>query len=219
MPPEDHKQQLVDRFYPSDILTPLSERYEFDPTNEQIQHFLSKAIKAVTREEKPLELRSVTKADRKHLQNALASLEKMESSLRNVSSPWGYTDINDALSRHIEGAELRYKNPLKTILLERDYIETSVEILRKMLEANLMGRELKAGRPQNKALQEAVYYLHLIWTDLLSNPFTLDYHKGTALTPSFEFIRDMLSPLIITTDAEIMTAMRYIIAENNTHKI
>lgn len=75
---------------------------------------------------------------------------------------------------------------------------------------------LPEGREPDYPLVGLVRRLAYIWEELLDKKFTIDYHKGSGLTPAFEFV-SLLVPKIVPTvrEQDIVNAMRTIVAELN----
>ncbi|RAN36441.1 hypothetical protein [Hyphomonas pacifica] len=72
------------------------------------------------------------------------------------------------------------------------------------------------GRKPNHTLESLVRRLAYVWEELLDQKFTIDYHKGSGLTPAFEFVRLVVERIIPDiSETEIVTAMRTIVAERN----
>ena len=72
------------------------------------------------------------------------------------------------------------------------------------------------GRKRNYPVENFVRRAHYIWVKMLGRPFTVDYHKGSGLTPAFDFVYYLLHHLDDNIPENgIVTAMRKVIAENN----
>ncbi|KCZ62142.1 hypothetical protein L53_12920 [Hyphomonas sp. L-53-1-40] len=72
------------------------------------------------------------------------------------------------------------------------------------------------GRKPNHTLESLVRRLAYVWEELLDQKFTIDYHKGSGLTPAFEFVRLVLERIIPDIgETEIVTAMRTIVSKLN----
>lgn len=72
------------------------------------------------------------------------------------------------------------------------------------------------GRKPDYTLVSMVRRLAYVWTDLLGQKFSIDYHKGSGLTPAFEFVRLIVERLVPDIrETEIVTAMRTIVSELN----
>ena len=213
-----NKETLLNLYYPPEVLTALSKRYAFDPANIEFKHFLGKAVLAVKRDEGVTANSEENRANQKALKSALIQLDKLSELLGNELNLDGYIFLGDLLKHYVEDAELSHPNPLGLVVSENAAIDTTLNLLRNRIETQLNQSKLKPGRPRKEGLQIFASYMRLIWVDILERPFTLDYHKGSGTTPAFEFVRDMAAPLVSVTDTEIVGAMRYVIAENNTHK-
>ena len=72
------------------------------------------------------------------------------------------------------------------------------------------------GRKSDCLLLGLVRRLAYVWTELLMQKFSIDYHKGSGLTPAFQFVRLIVQRVIPDIrETEIVTAMRTIVAERN----
>lgn len=72
------------------------------------------------------------------------------------------------------------------------------------------------GRKRNQPLESLVRRLAYVWEQLLDQKFTIDYHKGSGLTPDFEFVSLVVERIIPEVgETEIVTAMRTIVSELN----
>lgn len=70
------------------------------------------------------------------------------------------------------------------------------------------------GRKKNYAIGNFARRAAYVWTDMLGRPFTVDYHKGSGLTPAFEFVQSLVKRLDPTvSDTAIITGMRTHIAQ------
>ncbi|MEZ5997544.1 MAG: hypothetical protein R3B98_02490 [Hyphomonas sp.] len=72
------------------------------------------------------------------------------------------------------------------------------------------------GRKPDYPLLGLVRRLAFIWTELLKQKFSIDYHKGSGLTPAFQFVSLVVRKAVPDIrEAEIVTAMRTIVSELN----
>lgn len=72
------------------------------------------------------------------------------------------------------------------------------------------------GRKPDYPLLGMVRRLAYVWTELLKQKFSIDYHKGSGLTPAFQFVSLVVQKVIPDLrDTEIVTAMRTIVSELN----
>lgn len=72
------------------------------------------------------------------------------------------------------------------------------------------------GRKPDYPLASLVRRLAYVWTELLDQKFSIDYHKGSGLTPAFEFVYLIVQRIVPDVrETEIVTAMRTIVAELN----
>ena len=72
------------------------------------------------------------------------------------------------------------------------------------------------GRKADNPLLSLVRRLAYVWTELLKQKFTIDYHKGSGLTPTFQFVKLIVQRIIPDIrETEIVTAMRTIVSELN----
>ena len=73
------------------------------------------------------------------------------------------------------------------------------------------GKEIYSSKPGpkvDKALETLVRRAMDYWIFNLGRKFTIDHHKGTGTTKSFEFVRTLASQLGDISDTEIVTAIR-----------
>ena len=72
------------------------------------------------------------------------------------------------------------------------------------------------GRKPDYPLVSLVRRLAYVWTELLSQKFSIDYHKGSGLTPAFQFVSLVVRKVVPDLrETEIVTAMRTIVSELN----
>jgi hypothetical protein len=72
------------------------------------------------------------------------------------------------------------------------------------------------GRKPDYPLLGLVRRLAYVWTELLKQKFSIDYHKGSGLTPAFQFVSLIVRRVIPDIrETEIVTAMRTIVSELN----
>ncbi|KCZ47207.1 hypothetical protein [Hyphomonas pacifica] len=72
------------------------------------------------------------------------------------------------------------------------------------------------GRKPDYPLVSLVRRLAYVWTELLKQKFSIDYHKGSGLTPAFQFVNLIVQRVIPDVrETEIVTAMRTIVSERN----
>lgn len=68
------------------------------------------------------------------------------------------------------------------------------------------------GRPIDAGLELLVRRAADIWVFKMERRFSVDYHKGSGLTPTFEFIQALIKPLTDMQENKIITQMRKEIA-------
>ncbi|MAN45351.1 MAG: hypothetical protein GYB49_16165 [Alphaproteobacteria bacterium] len=72
------------------------------------------------------------------------------------------------------------------------------------------------GRKPDYPLLGLVRRLSYVWIELLKQKFSIDYHKGSGLTPTFQFVKLIVQRIIPDIrETEIVTAMRTIVSELN----
>ena len=72
------------------------------------------------------------------------------------------------------------------------------------------------GRKPDYPLVSLVRRLAYVWTELLKQKFSIDYHKGSGLTPAFQFVNLIVQRVIPDVrETEIVTAMRTIVSERH----
>ena len=72
------------------------------------------------------------------------------------------------------------------------------------------------GRKPDYPLLGLVRRLAYVWTDLLKQKFSIDYHKGSGLTSAFQFVSLVVRGVVPDIrETEIVTAMRTIVSELN----
>ncbi len=206
-------QKLLTQYYPDTVLAGLASRYEFNVDDTKIRHLLGRALSALYRNGTAKEARETAKANRKHFKQALDHLKQLEASLEQVEGLGSYIFLDDILKRYEPSAKIQTDNPTATSKLEGEFLNTSLSVLRSVLEDNLEWLHDKGGRPRNKGLQGFTEYMWMLWAGELGRPFTLDYHKGSGTSQAFQFVDDMLAPAYDATESEIITAMRYVIAK------
>lgn len=72
------------------------------------------------------------------------------------------------------------------------------------------------GRKADNPLLSLVRRLAFVWTELLKQKFSIDYHKGSGLTPAFAFVSLFVCRIVPDVrEEQIVTAMRKIVSELN----
>ena len=72
------------------------------------------------------------------------------------------------------------------------------------------------GRKPDCPLLGLVRRLAYVWTELLNQKFSIDYHKGSGLTNAFQFVSLVVQRIVPgIRDTEIVTTMRTIVSELN----
>ena len=211
-------QEFLINNYPAEHLKEFADTYEVDTDDVQIQHILGRALSALERHPLRQGEDDRNRREKYHIKKALGHLARLEASTQNIESIGGPVFLNDILKRYDRRAEITKADGFSPFKDERELVETSVSLLRKSLQNKLEGAKLPMGRPGNVGLEKCIDYLWHVWNGKLRRPFTLDYHQGSAMTPAFDFVKDFLKPVSDFTDAEIMTAMRTVIAKTGTHR-
>tara|TARA_R100000005_G_scaffold91812_1_gene64561 strand:+ start:1503 stop:2147 length:645 start_codon:yes stop_codon:yes gene_type:complete len=206
-------QKLLLEHYPVPVIEELGSQYGFNANDTKIRHLLGKALSALYRNSMAKEAREIAKANRAHLKKALDHLERLESSVQKIEGLDSYIFLDDILKRYEPTAKIQTDNPIATSKLEREFLDSSLAVVRKVLQDNLEALMNKGGRPRNKGLQGFTEYMWMLWADELGRPFTLDYHRGSGTSQAFQFVNDMLAPAYDATESEIINAMRYVIAK------
>lgn len=211
-------QKLLASNYPAERLKELGDTYGVDTEDTQIRHILGRALSAL--EQYPLRqgAEDRNRQEKYHIKKALGHLARLEGSIQSIESIGGFLFLDNVLKLYDRRAEVRTANPLSLMRDERQFLEKSVSLFRKSLENKLESAKLPLGRPGNVGLEKCAEYLWQFWEIDLGRPFTLDYHQGAAMTPAFDFVKYFLEPVCDFTDAEIMTAMRSVIAKTGTHR-
>lgn len=76
------------------------------------------------------------------------------------------------------------------------------------------------GRKKKYAVENFARRAAYIWTDMLGQAFTIDYHEGAGLTRAFEFVKALLNRLDASVpDRAIITGMRATIAKNREFEL
>lgn len=101
------------------------------------------------------------------------------------------------LTEHQRHVEAHYRELLRL-----------TELLKATLARRLGVSKRKPGPKPDFALRHFIIGCSELWTRQLDRKFTIDYHKGSGLTPAFAFVEALLKPLDKVSKREIITAMR-----------
>lgn len=217
--PMSRPEQLLDQYFPEEVLLPLAEKYDFAPANPAIRHFLGRAVSSFTRHAETPKNMEQRRTQKKELEKALRHFERMERALMATDVWDGFVPLqNLPLIFRLPRLSPAHPKHLEYLKLEREFLEKGLPMFRKWLSLKIAETSGEAGRPRNVGLQRFTEYMELIWSDELGRHFTVDYHKGSGTTLAFEFVRDMISPVASPTDSEIISAMRFVISEFGAHK-
>lgn len=211
-------QEFLSSNYLADHLKEFGDTYEIDTEDAQIRHILGRALEALERHPVRQGEDDRNRQEKYHIKKALGQLTRLEGSIQNIESIGGPIFLNNILKLYDRRAEITKADGFSPFKDERELLETSISLFRKSLQNKLESSKLPMGRPGNVGLEKCIDYLWHVWNGKLGRPFTLDYHQGSAMTPAFDFVKDFLKPVGDFTDAEIMTAMRTIIAKTGTHR-
>ncbi|HCE25245.1 MAG TPA: hypothetical protein DF282_22425 [Hyphomonas sp.] len=211
-------QEFLISNYPAERLKEYGYTYEVDTEDAQIRHLFGRALIALEQYPVRQSEEERNRQEKYHIKKALDQLTRLEASIQNIESIGGHIFLDDIMKLYDRRAKITTNNPLSLMRDEREFLETSASLFRTSLQKKLERAKLPRGRPGNVGLEKCIDYLWHVWEGSLGRPFTLDYHQGAAMTPAFDFVKDFLMPVSDFTDAEIMTAMRTVIAKTSTHR-
>ena len=210
-------RRIAERVYGQQFLSELKERFGFDALEperaEQLRDIAFRYI-VFRREENQPEYRKRRQREYLKLQkvteNYLVLLKQQEK--RDIAS-----DLNLVASINSKWDDLRdyprLMNPGRHNA--RAYVHTLLRLLELTKATAAWHAQKMASRSGRRAylgLHELARKAAEFWIEVLHQPFTLDYHKGSGFTRAFEFVKALVTPLDDVTDKQIVTAMRAQIA-------
>lgn len=74
----------------------------------------------------------------------------------------------------------------------------------------------RGGRPKNFGLEDLTRLAADFWIGELGRRFRIDYHQGAGVTPAFEFIKALVTPIDDVSDKQIVSAIRAEIARRRS---
>ena len=91
-----------------------------------------------------------------------------------------------------------------------------LSLLEHATELALDNSTVPKGRKPDYPLLGLIRRLAYVWAELLKQKFSIDYHKGSGLTPAFQFVSLVVQKIVPDVrEEQIVTAMRSIVKELN----
>lgn len=207
-----------------EFVAQLSEQFAFSLDHEPVLRELTALLRRYPLDKRVLNSNSDEKALRKRYQNLAAETERFRALLSSSEFEDLETDLYFA-ALHENDRDVNPDIPVISGSEGRKgsaYLADLDHLLSLLLIAADSGSERFApgtGRKRNYSLENTVRRIAYFWSDTLNRRFTLDYHKGSGLTPAHDFVKTIfakLDPEI--TENELVTVMRRIVSERNASK-
>lgn len=216
-----NNQENAENVYSDEFLRQLGAKFDFDACAEEYAHEIRDIGERYFRD---LNIFS-DQGDRKEYREQFKRLKKQITNFAEFLTQPEYADIETDM--YFAALRLREPAPktdfpqLTDFQLTRGapYLAELIRLLRLLDNAAEKGIEDFAperGRKRNYPVENFTRRAHYIWAKMLGRPFTVDYHKGSGLTPAFDFVYYLLHHIDDNIPENgIVTAMRKVIADNN----
>ena len=207
---------------PDSILDDIARQLELGPFAADVRNELRIAVRRYALDQKIFgtyknELKSVGadyKALKKKVSDFRAFLEQLEYSDLSSDLYWAALHKNEPAPKtdfpEVADFERTRGEPY---LLE---LKRLLSLLEDATDIALDNSAVPKGRKPDYPLLGLVRRLAYVWTELLKQKFSIDYHKGSGLTSAFQFVSLIVRRVIPDVrETEIVTAMRKIVSELN----
>ncbi len=216
-----NKQSNTEDAYSDEFLRQFGAKFDFDACAEEYAHEIRDIGERYFRD---LNIFS-DQGDKRKYREEFKRLKKQINNFAEFLTQPEYADIETDM--YFAALRLREPAPktefpqLTEFQLTRGapYLAELIRLLNLLDNAADKGIEdfaAERGRKRNYPVENFVRRAHYIWAEMLGRPFTVDYHKGSGLTPAYDFVKYLLHHLDDNIPENgIVTAMRKIIADNN----
>ena len=207
---------------PDSDLNDIASQLELEPFTENVRNELRVAARRYTLDQKVF---GSYEARRKSVAEDYKPLKKKVSDFRAFLERPEYVDLASDLYL----AALHKNEPVPKMGfpdisdLERTRGEPYLLELKRLMslledatDIALDKSAVPKGRKPDYPLLGLIRRLAYVWTELLEQKFSIDYHKGSGITPAFQFVSLVVQRVVPDIrETEIVTAMRTIVAELN----
>ena len=215
---------IAEKAYSDEFLSQLSAKFEFDACTEEYTREIRDIGERYFRDLKIFN----NKEDQQRNRERYKRLKKQITNFAEFLTRPEYIDIESDMYF----AALRLREPAPETEFPQltefqktrgaPYLAEFVRLLRLLDNAADAGIESFAperGRKRNYPVENFVRRSHYVWSNMLGRPFTVDYHKGSGVTPAFKFVKTLFHEIDDKIpEKTIITAMRKLIADNNENK-
>ena len=213
-----NKQSNTENAYSNEFLRQLGAKFDFNASVEEYAREINDIGERYFRD------LSIFKdyGDRRECREQYKRLKKKITNFAEFLAKPEYTDIETDM--YFAALRLREPAPKTEFpqLTEHQkkrgapYFAELIRLLDNAADKGLEDFAPERGRKRNYPVENFTRRAHYIWAEMLGRPFTVDYHKGSGLTPAFDFVKYLLHHLDDDIPENgIVTAMRKVIAENN----
>jgi hypothetical protein len=217
-------QENARRVFSAEFLKQLGEKFGFDGTKPQIVDSVRNIAEgyfiALNRAQKT----NFRKAARREYLQLIKDTDKFRKILENAKADGIDDDMELFAQLHarqeMSGASEYSQFPdTKNTLRKYDALIAHLNLLILTAQQENQNFSTKPGPKIDEALAALVRRAGNFWIFNLGRKFTIDHHKGTGTTKSFEFIKTLSAQLSDIPDTHIVTAMRADKSARRTTKI
>lgn len=208
--------------FPESDLDDIARLLELEPFTEDIRNELRVAARRYTLDQKVF---GSYEASRKSVAEDYKPLKKKVSDFRAFLERPEYVDLASdiylaALHKNEPAPETDFPEMAdfertrgEPYLLE---LKRLLSLLEHATELALDSSTVPKGRKPDYPLLGLIRRLAYVWAELLKQKFSIDYHKGSGLTPAFQFVSLVVQKTVPDVrEEQIVTAMRSIVKELN----
>lgn len=212
--------EISKNIFSPDFVRDIASSYNIDTDLESLQHQLIR-IGGLYLADCENNLDELRVAERQEYQKFLGEIDRFGEALKTEEN-YDLAPIMQfaAIKRQEPPPQTNFpntsefqKSPAAPYYLE---LVRLLRLLRIGVEDHIAMMQPPKGRKGNSALRNFVLRLSIFWTEGTGRKFSFDHHEGQPLTEAYEFVQRIacrLDPNI--PDAQIKTAMRYVIGQRN----
>jgi hypothetical protein len=205
--------KLAQRAFNAEFLALLGDKFRYDGTKPTIAdsiRYVAERYYVVLGRPQVADYR---KQNRGEYQQIIKDIRKFRETLKKAEEKGIDEDMDLIAGMHVSANQLglstHHQNPSGDNA--RKKYDALVDLLNLLELTAEHGKEVFSSRPGpkiNQSLEVLVRKAADFWIFDLGRKFTVDHHKGTGTTPSFDFIRALASQLGDFSDTAIVSAMR-----------
>ena len=219
--PASARSDVVDQAYSEEFLRDLGAQFHFDALSEKIAKEIRIIGRCYLTELIAFDDGQMRTVERKRYQQLKRQVGKFEELLNEPRFVDIESDMYWAAHRTGEPApqtdfpELTEFEKMRGAPYLAEF-KRLLRILDKAADDGTQAFAPRRGRKRNEALDNFARRCAFLWEHMLKRRFSVDYHKGSALTEAGQFVKAMLNRLDpAIRDPSIITAMRTYIAWKN----